>query len=239
MRDKRNPCRGSLQAVRETEKTSQDKGKKETGRLARHPYTNAQKVAYFGILSALALALSWAEQFVAPLLRLPLGAKPGLSNIAVMVGAASLGLPAGIAVAAAKAVFAGITRGPTAGLLSGAGGILSAVLVGALINTPRPAATPLLQKGAMGSSAAAFSKSGKSPLPQEGGGRRPGGAISEVGIGILGGVAHNLAQLGLAAALMGTPGVFWTAPQLIVFGVLAGAVTGSLVRMIRKAKFFG
>ena len=167
--------------------------------------TNAQKAAYFGILSALALALSWAEQFIAPLLRLPLGAKPGLSNIAVMVASASLGLPAGIAVAVAKAVFAGLTRGLTAMLLSGAGGILSATVVGWLLKLR-------ITHYAL--------------------------RISEVGIGILGGVTHNLAQLACAMLLMRSPGVFMAAPLLIVFGVLAGAVTGTLVRLVRKAKPF-
>jgi len=161
--------------------------------------------AYFGILSALALALSWAEQFIAPLLRLPLGAKPGLSNIAVMMAAASLGLPAGIAVALVKAVFAGITRGLTAMLLSGAGGLLSALIVGLLLKFTIPNS--------------AF-------------------RISEIGIGILGGVTHNLAQLLCASILMKAPGVFWAAPPLILFGVLAGAVTGALVRIIRRAHIF-
>jgi heptaprenyl diphosphate synthase len=168
--------------------------------------TNAKKAAYFGVLSALALALSWAEQLLAPLLRLPMGVKPGLSNVAVMVASAALGLPAGLAVAAAKAVFAGLTRGLTALLLSAAGGILSAALVGALLKFRIPHS--------------AF-------------------RISETGVGMLGGVTHNLAQLACAALLMKAPGIFVAAPPLIVFGVLAGAVTGTLAGVIRKAKPFG
>ena len=202
MRDK-HARRVGLQAARR---------KNAPGRLASRPYNGAQKAAYFGILSALALALSWAEQFIAPLLRLPLGAKPGLSNIAVMVASASLGLPAGIAVAVAKAVFAGLTRGLTAMLLSGAGGILSAAVVGLLLKLCIT-----------------------NPLRRV---TRHELRISEVGIGILGGVTHNLAQLLCAALLMRTPGVFMAAPPLIVFGVLAGAVTGTLVKIIHKANPF-
>ncbi|MDR2686775.1 MAG: Gx transporter family protein [Oscillospiraceae bacterium] len=179
---------------------NQNPAKKGAKRLAP-----PQAAAYFGILSALALALSWTEQFLAPLLRLPLGAKPGLSNIAVMVACAPLGLPAGLAVAAATAGFAGVTRGLTAALLSGAGGISSALLVGILLKRAT---------------------------------RRAVRGLSEVGVGILGGVTHNLAQLACAMLLMKTPGVFWAAPPLILFGVLAGAATGTLVRIIRKAKFF-
>jgi len=163
--------------------------------------TNARKAAYWGILSALALALSWAESFLAPLLNLPMGVKPGLSNIAVMMASATLGLPAGLAVAAAKAVFAGVTRGLTAMLLSGAGGLVSALLVGALLKFS-------IQHSAF--------------------------SIGEVGIGMLGGTAHNLTQLAVAALLMGTPGVFWAAPWLIACGALAGAVTGTAVKLLRR-----
>jgi len=174
------------------------------GRLARRPYSGAQKAAYWGILSALALALSWAESVLAPLLNLPMGVKPGLSNIAVMMAGATLGLPAGLAVAAAKAAFAGITRGLTAMLLSGAGGLVSALLMGALINC-------------RGGILAA---------------RRQG--LSDIGIGMLGGTAHNLTQLAVAALLMQAPGVFWAAPWLILCGALAGAVTGTAVKLLRK-----
>jgi heptaprenyl diphosphate synthase len=159
-------------------------------------------------LSALALALSWAESFLAPMLNLPMGVKPGLSNIAVMMASAVLGLPAGLAVAAAKAVFAGLTRGLTAMLLSGAGGLVSALLVGLLL------------------------KRGEAPKAQ-------GGVLTEIGIGMLGGAAHNIAQLGAAALLMKTFGVFWAAPWLILCGALAGAVTGTAVKYLRKAKLFG
>lgn len=167
--------------------------------------SNAKKAAYWGMLSALALALSWAESFLAPLLNLPMGVKPGLSNIAVMMAGATLGLPAGLAVAAAKAVFAGVTRGLTAMLLSGAGGLVSALLMGALIKFS-------IQHSEF--------------------------RISDIGIGMLGGTAHNLTQLALAALLMRSPGVLWAAPWLILCGALAGAVTGTAVKYLRKAKLF-
>ena len=167
--------------------------------------TSAQKAAYFGVLSALALALSWAESVLAPLLNLPMGIKPGLSNIAVMAASAVLGLPAGLAVAAAKAVFAGVTRGLTAMLLSAAGGLASALLAGILLYANQSRA-----------------KQGAAPQ------------VSETGIGMLGGVTHNLCQLGAAALLTRTAGLCWLAPLLIVSGLLSGAVTGTLVKILRK-----
>ncbi|MDR3313420.1 MAG: Gx transporter family protein [Oscillospiraceae bacterium] len=162
------------------------------------------KVAYWGVFAALALALSFAESWVAPLLQLPLGVKPGLSNIAVMLAAGVLGLPAGLAVALAKALFAGFTRGLTALLLSGAGGLCSALLVGLLLRRGHRQAQKQTKTG-----------------------------VTATGVGILGGVTHNLAQLALAALLTQTPGVFWLLPQMIVCGVIAGAVTGTLAGRIR------
>ena len=82
-------------------------------------------------------------------------------------------------------------------LLSGAGGIVSALIVGILLRSKRQ-------------------------------------VISETGIGILGGTAHNITQLVCAALIMRTAGVLWLSPMLIVLGLIAGAVTGSLVKLIRK-----
>ena len=176
-----------------------DKQKPEKTNAKR--LTPSQKAAYWGVLSALALALSWAESFLAPFLNLPMGVKPGLSNIAVMMACATLGLPAGLAVAAAKAIFAGLTRGLTAMLLSASGGLVSALLVGLLIHCQLSIVNCQL---------------------------------SETGAGMLGGAAHNMAQLAVAALLMGTPGVFWAAPWLLLCGALAGAVTGTAVKLIRR-----
>ena len=142
------------------------------------------------------------------MLNLPMGVKPGLSNIAVMMAAAVLGLPAGLAVAAAKAVFAGITRGLTAMLLSGAGGIVSVLLVGLLLRCRGGQQATRNNKG-----------------------------MTELGIGMLGGAAHNMAQLLAAALLMGAPGVLWAAPVLLLCGTLAGAVTGTAVKLIRKTNW--
>ena len=163
----------------------------------------SQKAAFWGILSALALALSWAESFLVPFLNLPMGVKPGLSNIAVMMACAVLGLPAGLAVAAAKALFAGLTRGLTAMLLSAAGGITSALLVGILLKFRIP----------------------NSEF-----------RITETGVGMLGGAAHNIAQLLAAALVMGTPGVLWAAPWLLLCGTLAGAMTGTAVKFLRRMR---
>jgi len=157
------------------------------------------RVAFLGVLGALALALSYAESFLVPVL--PFGVKPGLSNVVVMLASSALGLPAGLGIALIKAVFAGVTRGYVAMLLSGAGGLLSALVMGLLLQSRAAQRKPY---------------------------------ISETGAGMLGGVAHNMAQLLLAAVMTQTPGVVWSAPLLIVFGVAAGALTGTLAKIMRK-----
>jgi len=95
--------------------------------------TPAQKAAFFGVLLALAVALSFAENALLPFTGLPPGVKPGLSNIAVMVCAQVLGAPTALLLALCKGVFAGITRGSTAFLMSCAGGLLSAGVTGGLL----------------------------------------------------------------------------------------------------------
>ena len=52
-----------------------------------------------------------------------------------------------------------------------------------------------------------------------------------VGLGVAGALSHNAAQL-LIAALLTTPAVIYYIPWLIIFGVLAGILTGFVLRMI-------
>ncbi|MDD6011596.1 MAG: heptaprenyl diphosphate synthase, partial [Oscillospiraceae bacterium] len=54
----------------------------------------AKKTAFLGILGALALVLGFLEQLIVPDIPfLPVGAKPGLSNIVTMYTACTLGFP--------------------------------------------------------------------------------------------------------------------------------------------------
>ena len=74
----------------------------------------SQRVAVYGIMSALALALSFFEGLLPAFAFLPPGAKPGLSNIVTMFAACSSGLPAALYIVLIKALFALLTRGVTA-----------------------------------------------------------------------------------------------------------------------------
>lgn len=87
----------------------------------------AYKVALPAILCALALSLGFLESLIPPLPFFPPGAKPGFSNIITMFAAGSLGLPTAATIALVKGVFAFVTRGVTAGIMSLSGGLLSAL----------------------------------------------------------------------------------------------------------------
>ena len=90
--------------------------KKETAQLCRMAF-----------LCALALSLSALESVFTPIL--PPGAKAGISNVVTMYAAACLGLPSALVVVVVKAVFALVTRGVVAFLMSLVGGLFSAVLL--------------------------------------------------------------------------------------------------------------
>lgn len=88
---------------------------------------NTYKIALFGVLSAVALTLSYIEGLIPTVAFMPPGAKMGFSNIATMFAASSMGIVSALAITFIKALFAGITRGVTAFFMSLCGGILSTV----------------------------------------------------------------------------------------------------------------
>jgi len=87
----------------------------------------SQKIAFYGIMGALALSLSFLEGLLPAVPFLPPGAKPGLANIVTMFAACTLSLPAALYIVILKALFALLTRGVTAFFMSLCGGLLSAI----------------------------------------------------------------------------------------------------------------
>ena len=84
------------------------------------------RVAFMGISGALALVLGFLEHMLIPDIPfLPVGAKPGLSNIVTMYVIETAGLAGGIYITLIKSIFALITRGATAFFMSLCGGLLS------------------------------------------------------------------------------------------------------------------
>lgn len=88
------------------------------------------------LLACVAIVLSIIESFF-PYISLPIpGAKIGISNIAVMVGASTTGMFSALTIVAVKACLTGITRGVLAFLLSLFGGIISVLLMCSAMKIP-------------------------------------------------------------------------------------------------------
>ena len=85
----------------------------------------ARTVAHTGMLFALAIALSYLESLVTPLLGLMPAMKLGLANLVVMYALLFVRRRDAAALVLLKALFALLTRGATAGFLSLCGGGLS------------------------------------------------------------------------------------------------------------------
>lgn len=155
-----------------------------------------KRVALVGVMGALALALSYLETLIPAYPGFPPGAKPGFSNIVTMFLAGSVGICDAFFVTVIKALFAGITRGFTAMLMSGAGGLLST------------AAACLLLRGKKLN-------------------------LGYIGIGIICAVCHNIGQLITACIISGTPSLVWGyGPLLLLFAVITGFVTGTVLKVI-------
>lgn len=89
-----------------------------------------KKLTLLSLLSALALVLSFAENMLLPDIPfLPVGAKPGLSNIVTMFTASFYGFSGAIYITLIKGLFALITRGATAAVMSLGGGIFSTAVM--------------------------------------------------------------------------------------------------------------
>lgn len=99
--------------------------------------TKTRQVALSGLLFALAMALSFIESSITPLLGLIPGVKIGLANIVVMYALFFMGFPQALTLTVLKALFVGLTRGPVAGLLSLSGGLLSVLVMFLLYKLPR------------------------------------------------------------------------------------------------------
>lgn len=154
----------------------------------------SSRIAFTGLLGALALVLGALENMLPPIPLLPPGAKLGLSNIASMYASQSLGLLPALCIALAKGVFSGITRGITAMLMSLAGGLSSTFVTWLFLRKETP-------------------------------------FFGYCGIGVLGALTHNTAQLAVAYVLTSSAVVVYI-PWLMLFAVLSGILTGLVLKVI-------
>lgn len=95
--------------------------------------TLTQKLAFNGLMTALALTLSALEMSLPAIPMLPPGAKLGLSNIVTMYVAGTVGLVPAISIAVVKGLFSGVMRGATAMMMSLSGGVASTFVMWLLL----------------------------------------------------------------------------------------------------------
>lgn len=91
------------------------------------------QIASLGVLGAVAIGLNYLEGAIPPVPFLPPGAKMGFSNLAVMIAAKRGGVRDALVIGLLKSLFVLITRGGIAFFMSLAGGMLSAVVTGLLL----------------------------------------------------------------------------------------------------------
>lgn len=96
-----------------------------------------KKITYTAVLTALLFVLSAIEAMLPLTAFLPMGVKIGLANIAVMYAIFFIDKKSGIYMAICKGIFAFVSRGLIASLLSAAGSLLSVVVVIFLISVFR------------------------------------------------------------------------------------------------------
>ena len=167
--------------------------------------TKAGKTAYYGIITALGLILSYVETLIPLNLGVP-GAKPGLANLMVLL--------------CLRAPYDDFKKNITGAFLAGVLRILlSGFLFGnmfAIAYSLAGFAAALLCEGAM-----------------EYANTTAAGEFSLTSISAVGGVMHNMGQLLVAVVLCGTPVLVYL-PWLILFGVVAGLITGILGALLIK-----
>ena len=88
-------------------------------------------IAVMGLMLALAAALQFLESMIP--IPLPLGVKPGISSIVIMVVLVKFGFLSAMTLAVLKSGFVFITRGATAFCMSVSGGVLSVAVMGAVL----------------------------------------------------------------------------------------------------------
>lgn len=92
-------------------------------------------IAVMGLMLALASALQFLEGMIP--IPLPLGVKPGISSIVVMVVLVKFGFASAMTIAVLKSGFVFITRGAAAFCMSVSGGVLSVAVMGVFLAVTR------------------------------------------------------------------------------------------------------
>lgn len=164
-----------------------------------------KKVAWLGMLVALAFVFSYIESLIPIQLGIP-GAKLGLSNLVVMVALYTMDDKYAFALAVVRIILNGFAFGGMAAMIySLAGGMLSFFVMAGVKR--------------IGS----FSSS-KTGVPKF--------RVGALGVSVLGGVFHNVGQIIAAMLVLETPSLIYYLPALTVCGTASGTAIGVLAAMV-------
>ena len=158
----------------------------------------ARRVAFYGLLVALAMVFSYLEALVSFDFLLP-GVKLGLANLILVFLLYTAPLPAAVSVSGLRVLLSFLLFGNPQRLAFSLAGWLLSLLCMLLLKRTK---------------------------------------LTVVGVSTVGGVAHNMAQLTVAALLYGSPALFASLylPILLLAGTLTGALIGVVGGMVIKGR---
>ena len=214
--------------------------------------TTAQKLANFGILTALSLILGYVDRAIPILNGMVPGIKLGLANTVLLYAVYLMDVKSCVLLMCAKVLLSGFLFGSMSSILySFAGGILSLVVMLLVRRDPKTGALAaaglsaisdaalLLRghalKGAMLwcailigaaclASVAVYFALRKKPV------------WGVMAVSLAGAVAHNVGQILVASAVLKTPQLLYTyLPVLIGLGAAVGCLTGFVAQRVFKA----
>lgn len=158
--------------------------------------TKNKKIAYRGMLTALAMVLSYLESFIPVFAAVP-GIKIGLANIVTVFAIVRLGIIDAAVIGLIRIALSALLFGNPVMIIYSLSGLALSIAVMALV----------------------------SRLP----------FFGTMGMSILGGVAHNLGQILVAAFIVGNTSILYYLGILLVVGAVSGAVVGIMAGvMLRK-----
>lgn len=162
-----------------------------------------QQLATMGMLSALALALSFLESLIPFQPGLP-GVKLGLANLIIVFALYRMNVHSALLINTVRILLSSLLFSGLFGLLysaAGAAASLAAMTLLLQINRKREQA-------------------GKSIL------------FSIFGVSMTGGVFHNLGQLLIAIFILSSPNLVYYLPVMIISGIAAGLVNGMVAWLL-------
>ncbi len=217
--------------------------------------SNAEKVARFGMLTALALVLGWLDRAI-PVTWFLSGAVPGiklgLANTVLLYGVYLLDWRACVMLMLAKVFLSGFMFGSMSAILySLCGGVLSLAVMLLVKRNPRVGALVIAALAALSDAMLLM----RNPTPRGQMlwcvilialacaaavaafaiiGRRPEYGV--LGTSLAGAVAHNIGQILAASAMLRTPQLLYTyLPVLVGIGAVVGCLTGIVAQRVFRA----